>query len=102
MVFKSQLKNNNMQQQQQQQQQNYMQPHMQQQQPFQQPFQQQTLYAYGEHEDVQGVVHLILPPGRKFESLGVKIQFVGRVDMVRIRIIQNLELFMGHRMDDVL
>lgn len=72
----------------QQQQQNYMQPLMQQQQqPFQQqqqPFQPQTLYAYGEHEDVQGVVHLVLPPGRKFESLGVKIQFVGRVDMVSI------------------
>lgn len=44
--------------------------------------QQQTLYAYGEHEDVQGVVHLTLPPGRKIEHGGVKVQFVGRVDMV--------------------
>ena len=82
---------NNMQHQQQQQ--NYMQPLMQQQQqqqPFQQqPNQPQTLYAYGEHEDVQGVVHLVLPPGRKFESLGVKIQFVGRVDMVSVT--QKLE-----------
>mmetsp|Transcript_17370 Transcript_17370/g.32935 ORF Transcript_17370/g.32935 Transcript_17370/m.32935 type:complete len:394 (+) Transcript_17370:189-1370(+) len=41
----------------------------------------EVLYAYGENEDVQGVVHLILPHGRKFEHLGVKIQFVGRVDV---------------------
>ena len=70
----------------QQQQQNYMQPLMQQpqqQQPNPNQHQHQTLYAYGEHEDIQGVVHLVLPPGKKFESLGIKIQFVGRVDMVR-------------------
>lgn len=45
--------------------------------------QDQTIYAYGEFEDVQGVAHLTLPPGKKFEHLGIKIQFVGRVDMVR-------------------
>lgn len=39
------------------------------------------VYAYGEHEDVQGVAHLILPQGKKFEHLGIKIQFVGRVNM---------------------
>lgn len=43
--------------------------------------QDEVLYTYGENEDVQGVVHLILPHGRKFEHLGVKIQFVGRVDL---------------------
>jgi len=42
---------------------------------------QEILYIYGEHEDVQGVAHLTLPPGKKFEHLGIKIQFVGRVDM---------------------
>lgn len=41
----------------------------------------EMVYAYGEQEDVQGVAHLILPQGKKFEHLGIKIQFVGRVDM---------------------
>lgn len=44
----------------------------------------EVIYAYGEHEDVQGVAHLILAPGKKFEHLGIKIEFVGRVDMVSI------------------
>jgi hypothetical protein len=66
--------------QQQQQQQQVQQQQVQQQQVQQQ--QGEILYAYGENEDVQGVVHLILPHGRKFEHLGVKIQFVGRVDLV--------------------
>ena len=43
---------------------------------------QEIIYAFGEMEDVQGVVHLRLPPGKKLEHLGVKIQFVGRVDLV--------------------
>ena len=47
----------------------------------------EVIYAYGELEDVQGVVHLLLPPGKKFEHLGVKIQYVGRVDMVSTSII---------------
>lgn len=42
----------------------------------------EKLYAYGENDDVQGVVHLFLPAnGRKYEHLGIKIQFVGRVDV---------------------
>eukprot|EP01083_Nonionella_stella_P215362 775163_1 len=43
--------------------------------------QQEVIYAFGEMEDVQGVVHLCLLPGKRLEHLGVKIQFVGRVDM---------------------
>jgi len=46
--------------------------------------QHEVIYAYGENEDVQGVVHLVLPPGKKFEHLGIKIQFVGRIDMVSL------------------
>jgi len=41
----------------------------------------EVIYAYGEEEDVQGVAHLTLAPGKKFEHLGIKIEFVGRVDM---------------------
>jgi hypothetical protein len=43
---------------------------------------QEVIYAFGEMEDVRGVVHLRLPPGKKFDHLGVKVQFVGRVEMV--------------------
>jgi vacuolar protein sorting-associated protein 26 len=105
MNMQPQMMNNNMNNMQQQQQQypnqmmqnpmmnNSMQPQMNMNMPPQQQFpnamnmnmnmqiQDQTIYAYGEHEDVQGVAHLTLPPGKKFEHLGIKIQFVGRVDM---------------------
>jgi vacuolar protein sorting-associated protein 26 len=45
-------------------------------------FQQETeLFAYGQHQDVSGIVSLYLPPGKKVEHLGIKIQFIGRIDM---------------------
>jgi hypothetical protein len=43
---------------------------------------QPIIYAHSETEDVQGVVHLMLPPGKHFEHAGIKIQFVGRIEMV--------------------
>lgn len=42
---------------------------------------QPIIYAHSETEDVQGVVHLMLPPGKHFEHAGIKIQFVGRIEM---------------------
>jgi len=39
------------------------------------------VYAYGDGQDVQGVVHLNLPPGKSYEHLGIKAQFLGRITM---------------------
>lgn len=43
--------------------------------------QETTLFAYEQHQDVSGVVSLYLAPGKKVEHLGIKIQFIGRIDM---------------------
>lgn len=43
----------------------------------------QQLFAYESHQDVGGVVTLHVAPGKKIEHLGVKVQFIGRIDMVR-------------------
>lgn len=39
------------------------------------------IVAYEQHQDVSGVVTLHLSPGKKLEHLGIKIQFIGRIDM---------------------
>ena len=44
-------------------------------------------YAYEASENVQGVVVLTLPSGKKVDHLGIKIQFIGRIDMVRASIL---------------
>lgn len=41
-----------------------------------------VVYAYGDGQDVQGVVHLILPPGKSYDHLGIKVQLLGRITMV--------------------
>lgn len=33
--------------------------------------------------DVEGVITLSIPPGKKAEHLGMRVEFVGRIDMVR-------------------
>lgn len=43
-----------------------------------------TLFAYEASQDVGGKVILSLPPGKKADHLGIKIQFIGRIDMVRV------------------
>jgi vacuolar protein sorting-associated protein 26 len=43
--------------------------------------QERTIFAYEQHQDVGGVVTLYLAPGKKIEHLGIKIQFIGRIDM---------------------
>ncbi|MGK3734785.1 MAG: vacuolar protein sorting-associated protein 26 [Bacillariaceae sp.] len=43
--------------------------------------QERTIFAYEQHQDVGGVVTLHLAPGKKIEHLGIKIQFIGRIDM---------------------
>eukprot|EP00549_Striatella_unipunctata_P019287 CAMPEP_0118686764 /NCGR_PEP_ID=MMETSP0800-20121206/8000_1 /TAXON_ID=210618 ORGANISM="Striatella unipunctata, Strain CCMP2910" /NCGR_SAMPLE_ID=MMETSP0800 /ASSEMBLY_ACC=CAM_ASM_000638 /LENGTH=357 /DNA_ID=CAMNT_0006583857 /DNA_START=133 /DNA_END=1207 /DNA_ORIENTATION=- len=52
---------------------------------MQQQQQQQTMnpkiYAFEAAEDVAGVVSLTQPPGKKVDHLGIKIQFIGRVEM---------------------
>lgn len=40
-----------------------------------------VLHAYEAAQDVSGNVILRLPPGKKFEHLGIKVQFIGRIDM---------------------
>jgi len=39
------------------------------------------LYVYDAPEDISGVVTLTLPPGRKQDHLGIKIEFIGCIDM---------------------
>jgi hypothetical protein len=38
--------------------------------------------AYEASQDIKGKVLLTLPPGKKADHLGIKIQFIGRIDMV--------------------
>lgn len=40
-----------------------------------------SLFAYEASQDVSGKVILSLPPGKKADHLGIKIQFIGRIDM---------------------
>ena len=41
-----------------------------------------NLFAYEAHQDIGGVVTLQLAPGKKVDHLGIKVQFIGRIDMV--------------------
>eukprot|EP00536_Pseudo-nitzschia_multiseries_P016654 jgi/Psemu1/328301/estExt_fgenesh1_pg.C_11880003 len=43
--------------------------------------QETALFAYEQSQDIGGVVTLQLAPGKKVEHLGIKIQFIGRIDM---------------------
>ena len=38
-------------------------------------------YAYEASQDIEGHVILTLPPGKKADHLGIKLQFIGRIDM---------------------
>jgi Vacuolar protein sorting-associated protein 26 len=40
-------------------------------------------FAYEASQDIKGKVILTLPSGKKADHLGIKIQFIGRIDMVR-------------------
>ena len=42
------------------------------------------MFAYESNQDVGGSVKLHLTPGKKVEHLGIKVQFIGRIDMVRV------------------
>ncbi|KAL3945553.1 MAG: hypothetical protein SGBAC_000377 [Bacillariaceae sp.] len=42
--------------------------------------QQDQVFAYESHQDIAGVVTLNLAPGKKVEHLGIKVQFIGRID----------------------
>ena len=45
--------------------------------------QEAKIYAFnGSCQDVQGYVNLLLQPGKKYDHNGIKIQFLGRIDMV--------------------
>jgi hypothetical protein len=46
------------------------------------------LFSYEAHQDIGGVVSLHLAPGKKVEHLGIKIQFIGRIDMVRTCVLE--------------
>lgn len=47
------------------------------------------LFGYEASQDVGGVVTLQVPPGKKLEHLGIKVQFIGRIDMVRTKIMMQ-------------
>jgi vacuolar protein sorting-associated protein 26 len=42
-----------------------------------------ALYVYHASEDVEGVVNIYLPPGKKSDHLGIKVQFIGRIEMTQ-------------------
>ena len=54
----------------------------------------QAVVAYEASRDVGGVVRLRVPPGKKVEHLGIKVQFIGRIDMVRSRQQQSRQYFL--------
>jgi len=41
-------------------------------------------YAYGNGQKVEGNVSLFLPPGKRFDHMGIKIQFLGQIYMVSV------------------
>lgn len=43
--------------------------------------QETTLFAYEQSQDIGGVITLQVAPGKKVEHLGIKVQFIGRIDM---------------------
>ena len=53
--------------------------------PYGEMQQQEQVYAYESHQDIAGVVTLHLAPGKKVEHLGIKVQFIGRIDTVCYR-----------------
>lgn len=57
--------------------------------------QQDQVFAYESHQDIAGVVTLNLAPGKKVEHLGIKVQFIGRIDTVCSKIGQSLFVEMG-------
>ena len=44
---------------------------------------QQQVFAYEASQDIGGIATIHLAPGKKAEHLGIKIMFIGRIDMVR-------------------
>jgi hypothetical protein len=45
-----------------------------------------ALFAYDEDQNIEGEVVLWLPPGKSMEHTGIKVQFLGRIDLVRSRL----------------
>jgi len=43
--------------------------------------QEKSLFVYEQHQDVSGTVILQIAPGKQVEHLGIKVQFIGRIDM---------------------
>jgi hypothetical protein len=42
-----------------------------------------SMFAYESNQDIGGAVTIHLAQGKKVEHLGIKVQFIGRIDMVR-------------------
>jgi hypothetical protein len=55
------------------------------------------MYAYESSQDVEGLVVLTLAAGKKIDHLGIKIQFIGRIDMVWI---MNVSIFIRITLTD--
>ncbi len=45
----------------------------------------EEVYAYDAAMDVEGVITLSIPPGKKVEHMGMRVEFVGRIDMVSLK-----------------
>mmetsp|Transcript_30714 Transcript_30714/g.72067 ORF Transcript_30714/g.72067 Transcript_30714/m.72067 type:complete len:314 (-) Transcript_30714:59-1000(-) len=41
----------------------------------------QQFFAYEASQDIEGQVIITMPPGKKTEHLGIRVQFIGRIDM---------------------
>ncbi len=60
----------------------------------------EEVYAYDATMDVEGVITLSIPPGKKVEHMGMRVEFVGRIDMVSLKkllftpLFQNTFLFL--------
>lgn len=39
------------------------------------------IYAYRDEDDVKGIVNIAVPPGKKLDHLGIKVEYVGRIDL---------------------
>ncbi len=42
-----------------------------------------VVYVYDVNEDIEGVVNLYLPPGKKTDHMGIKMHLFGRIELVR-------------------
>lgn len=48
-----------------------------------------TSYAYDSSQDINGIITLVIPNGKRYDHLGIKVQFVGRISTLAMQQIEN-------------